>query len=168
MSESNGLYNQLCVKDNLMLFGLNKERIDYYIDLFGLSELKKQKVCKLSKGMKRRVAMARTLVGNPDIILLDEPFDGIDIESKSRIINAIKEWVKDGNHCVIRSSHNLQEIEEMCDIVGILDGETIFLDSNLENDESIFSDLVDRFNIMEFNKVYYNLEEIYKRVGTDE
>ena len=126
LSENNCLYNQLSVRDNIMFYlkmvGLDtQETLDYYIDLFGLYEFRKQRVNKLSKGMKRRVAMTRAIVGNPDVLLLDEPFDGIDIDSKMVIIKVVKEWVNNDNRCVIISSHNLNEIEEMCDVVGIID-----------------------------------------------
>ncbi len=218
LSENNCLYNQLSVRDNIMFYlkmvGLDtQETLDYYIDLFGLYEFRKQRVNKLSKGMKRRVAMTRAIVGNPDVLLLDEPFDGIDIDSKMVIIKVVKEWVNNDNRCVIISSHNLNEIEEMCDVVGIIDkgkiiyqekiseikkkkikcirivpksikditcyfdalnyeydiiGEVIFLKSNLEESEEIFRSLVERFDIIEFNKIYYNLEEIYKKAIDNE
>lgn len=78
-----------------------------------------------SKGMQRKLTMARALLKNPNILILDEPFDGLDIESRHYWIDFLTEWKKKGNSIVI-TSHIMSDIEELCDrLIIIKDGEKI-------------------------------------------
>ncbi|SEF95093.1 ABC-2 type transport system ATP-binding protein [Eubacterium ruminantium] len=131
--EQNCLYPFLTARENmeyhLRLFGLNREEIiDKYLDIVGLIDEKDIQVNKFSKGMKRRLVIARALAVDPDILIMDEPLDGLDINSQLIIIRLLKEWVKQGARCIIYTSHDMVEIEALCNrIAFIRDGRIVLM-----------------------------------------
>ncbi len=127
--DGNGLYSQLTAYENLSFFyRLNKnnllekevEKIDGLLMNMELSEVKNQKVKEFSKGMARKLAIARALLTNPDILLMDEPFDGLDIASHAFLVSFLRNWVKEKKHAVIFTSHNMSDVELLCDRVLML------------------------------------------------
>lgn len=98
----------------------NKERIDYLIHRLGLWEHRKKKVKQLSGGMKRRLLIAKALVHEPKLILLDEPTAGVDIELRSSLWDFVVELKKHEKVSILLTTHYLEEAEELCDRVGIL------------------------------------------------
>ncbi len=97
----------------------NQERIDYLLQRLGLWEHKKKKVKQLSGGMKRRLLIAKALVHEPKLLLLDEPTAGVDIELRSSLWTFVEELKRDGMS-ILLTTHYIQEAEQLCDRVGIL------------------------------------------------
>lgn len=96
-----------------------KRRIPELLDLVGMLDWRQKKVRSYSKGMRQRVGIAQALVNNPDIVLLDEPTDGVDPVGR-RDIRQIVERIRDEGKTVLLNSHLLSELEMVCDRVAIL------------------------------------------------
>ena len=122
------IYEELTGLENLMLFaglyGLNREdakkRSNYLFEKIGLLEKKDKKVKTYSGGMKRRLNLIMGIVHNPEVILLDEPTQGIDVQTKIKIYEFIEELVNDGK-TILYTTHLLKEAEELFDTVAIID-----------------------------------------------
>jgi len=116
-------YPYLSLYDNMRISALAKN-IDYYeifpaIERVGLTPNLKAKVSTFSLGMKQRMAIAQALLGKPDIIVLDEPTNGLDPEGIVEVRNLIKELNASGT-TIILASHNLDEVQRTCSHVAIL------------------------------------------------
>lgn len=141
MPESVPLYYELTVKEfvNYMAelkFVGRKERkaeVEKAIKETGLQEVQKKLIRNLSRGYKQRVSLAGALVGNPDVIILDEPTVGLDPKQITEIRSLIKELGK--KHTVILSTHILSEVSQICEKVVIINkGKIVAIDTpeNLE------------------------------------
>lgn len=111
-----------------------KEKVQEIIEKTGLKEVQKKLIRNLSRGYKQRVSMAGALVGDPKILILDEPTVGLDPKQITEIRNLIKELGK--THTVILSSHILSEVSQICNKVIIINkGKIVAVDTpeNLEN-----------------------------------
>jgi len=97
----------------------NKERIHYLLHRLGLFEHRHKKVKALSGGMKRRLLIAKALVHDPKLLLLDEPTAGVDIELRASLWDFVRELQKDGMS-VLLTTHYLEEAEELCQRVGVI------------------------------------------------
>lgn len=97
----------------------NRERIDYLLKRLGLDEHRDKKVKQLSGGMKRRLLIAKALVHEPKVLLLDEPTAGVDIELRRTLWEFVEELKRDGM-TILLTTHYLEEAERLCDRVGIL------------------------------------------------
>ena len=111
-------------------FGMNakqrKERIDYLIERFDLVPHQKKQFRELSGGLKRRVVLARALVNDPKLIILDEPTAGLDPQVRREIYDIIEELRKD-KKTVLITTHYIEEAEEMADRVGVINHGRIVL-----------------------------------------
>ena len=123
------VYENLTAKENIMYYGQiygnmpNGEvhrRTEDLIDMIGLRGRENDVTKEFSGGMKRKVLVARALVMDPDLIFLDEPTTGIDILGARTVRNLIKRLAKELHKTVILTTHDLTEVEELCDRVGIL------------------------------------------------
>lgn len=141
MPENVPLYPELTVKEfvsymaELKLVGRKerKQEVENAIKETGLEEVKNKLIRNLSRGYKQRVSMAGALVGNPEVLILDEPTVGLDPKQIIEIRNLIKNLGK--KHTVILSSHILSEISQICERVVILNkGKIVEIDTpeNLE------------------------------------
>lgn len=93
----------------------------------GIYELSKKKYADLSTGQKRRLHLALALIGNPDIVFLDEPTAGLDVEARHSLHEQIKELKRQGK-TIILASHDMAEVETLCDRIAILkDGKIAFI-----------------------------------------
>ena len=111
-----------------------KEKIEKIIEQTGLKDVEKKLVKNLSRGYKQRVSMAGALVGEPKILILDEPTVGLDPKQITEIRNLIKDLGK--THTIILSSHILSEVSQICNKVIIINkGKIVAVDTpeNLEN-----------------------------------
>ena len=97
----------------------SKEECKTLIEEFGLGESINKKIGKFSKGMVQRLGMACAVLGNPPILILDEPSGGLDPRGVVLIRNKIKE-MRDKGSTIFLSSHILAEVQEICDCVGII------------------------------------------------
>ncbi|HBN84010.1 MAG TPA: ABC transporter, partial [Clostridiales bacterium] len=96
-----------------------KERVKELSEIFGMQEFINRRTGKFSRGMKQKVAFARSIVHNPDIMLFDEPTAGLDVSAIRDIHEFILDCKKDGK-TIIFSSHTMSEVEKLCDKVGII------------------------------------------------
>jgi sodium transport system ATP-binding protein len=129
-----GLYDRLTARENLeyfaTLYGLSKHetkvRIDDLAKMFGMRDYLNRKVGGFSKGMRQKVAIARTLIHNPDIILFDEPTTGLDITS-SNVSRQLVHQLKREGRTIIFSSHIMEEVSMLCDSVAMMHkGELVY------------------------------------------
>lgn len=123
--EAPGIYPNLTAKDHLLikgrLMGLNdKTFADELLDLVGLSYVGKKKVKNFSLGMKQRLGIALALVGNPDLVILDEPINGLDPQGIVEIRNTIEQLNRQHNITFIISSHLLEELSKLATRYGII------------------------------------------------
>ncbi len=112
---------------------IKKQEVEKVLKETGLEEVQNKLIKNLSRGYKQRVSMAEALVGNPDVLILDEPTVGLDPKQILEIRNLIKELGK--NHTVILSSHILSEVSQVCEKVVIINkGKILAVDTpeNLE------------------------------------
>lgn len=128
--EDPSLYPHLTGKDNLALYQayypLPKGRIDEVLELVGLSHAKHQKAGKYSLGMKQRLGLAISILHDPELLILDEPLNGLDPKGIAEIRNLFFHFKQQGKTIFI-SSHILSEIESTCSDVCIIDyGKKLF------------------------------------------
>lgn len=154
--EAPAYYGHLNAYENLKIWAcikeVDKKSIDDVLRLVNLYEYKKRKVCKFSLGMKQRLGIAQALIGDPDLIILDEPTNGLDPMGIKEIRNLIVNLSRNHNKTIIVSSHILSEMELMVDDVGIInkgnmlyEGSLLELKSKYSSSctlEDIFLDLV--------------------------
>jgi ABC-2 type transport system ATP-binding protein len=131
--ESPSFYGHLTAYENLkyldMLFHRGKDRINEVLSLVDLNGARNKKANKLSTGMKQRLGIAMALFHDPDILILDEPLNGLDPERVYDMRQLILSLQREGK-TVFLSSHILSEIEKVCTHIGILaQGQLIYQDS---------------------------------------
>lgn len=107
------------------------ERYEKLKQVFGIHE--KRLVSKLSKGMKKQVAFWLAISSMPDILVLDEPVDGLDPVMRKKVWNLVVQDVSERQMTVLVSSHNLRELEDICDTVGILYRGHMLLEKELDD-----------------------------------
>ncbi|MBD7913470.1 ABC transporter ATP-binding protein [Clostridium cibarium] len=118
--------------------------IDYFLDLFDISDKADTLISSYSKGMKQKISIIATLIHNPQILILDEPFTGLDPITIKKLKDYLKEFAKKNNNIVILSTHDLDVASNLCtDIIIIKNGNIIFND-NIKN-LTIDSSLEDKF-----------------------
>jgi len=108
------------------------ERIEFYLKKLELWDKKDTKAKELSWGMKRRLMIARALVHNPKILVLDEPTAGVDVELRTTMWEFIGELNKSGT-TIILTTHYLEEVEQLCKNVAILSGGKIVKNSGVKD-----------------------------------
>ena len=109
----------------------NIERYEAIKDIFKIDE--KRQIRKLSKGMKKQVAFWLTLSAMPSVLILDEPLDGLDPVMRKQILNLVIADVNDREMTVLVSSHNLRELEDICDWVGIIHQGKMIIEKPLDD-----------------------------------
>ena len=163
MAEGVPLYTDLTVKEFVTYMAElkkvnkkeRKEKVQKVIEQTGLKEVENKLTKNLSRGYKQRVSMAGALVGEPKILILDEPTVGLDPKQITEIINLIKELGK--THTVILSSHILSEVSQICNKVIIINkGRIVAIDTpeNLED------------KVSNNNCIYVTVEDIDNKINT--
>jgi ABC-2 type transport system ATP-binding protein len=107
------------------------ERFHKLKELFPIDVNKK--IHRMSKGMQRQVAFWLTLSALPDVLILDEPLDGLDAVMRQKVKNLLFQDVAERAMTVLISSHNLREVEDLCDRIGILHQGTLILEKELDD-----------------------------------
>jgi len=136
LAEGAPMYGDMRVKDFLKymaeLKGINKQNISSrLVDVREMAQIKDvwlMKIEKLSKGYQRRVGFAQSILADPQILLLDEPTDGLDPNQKEHIRKLIKNLGRDKT--IIISTHLLDDVEEMCNRIMIMNNGSIVADGN--------------------------------------
>jgi len=168
MPEGVPLYTDMTVKEFVTYMAeikkvdrkTRKEKVEKIIEETGLKDVEKKLTRNLSRGYKQRVSMAGALVGEPKILILDEPTVGLDPKQITEIRNLIKELGK--THTIILSSHILSEVSQICQKVIIINkGKIIAVDTpeNLENKVANKNDIYVTVEDLE-NKI----EEVAKKI----
>ncbi|MFO1445872.1 ABC transporter ATP-binding protein [Bacillus sp. Bva_UNVM-123] len=154
-----GVYDQLKASEYLHFYGASygipvKEReklIPQLLELVNLSHKQDSYVDLLSRGMKQRLCLARSLIHDPDVLILDEPASGLDPRARVEMREILKELKMMGKTILI-SSHILPELAEMCDVIGIIDqgklvaeGSVADIQTQLRGEKLIIVKLVDDF-----------------------
>ena len=150
--ESPSYYGHLSAYDNLKIWaelkGENSDKIVEVLKLLNLYEAKNKKLNDFSLGMKQRLGIAEALIGDPDLLILDEPTNGLDPMGIREIRNLLISLAKDYNKTIFISSHILSEMELIVDDVGIINKGKILYEGSL-------SKLKSKYNTCT------NLEEIF-------
>ncbi len=124
-----------------------EETVKYGVELSGLGKKIYERTSGYSKGMKRRLLLAIVLMRRPRLALLDEPTSGLDVYASVKVREVIKKYVRETGSSVILSSHNMLEVEYLCDRVGMIYGGKIFV-------EDAPSNIKEKYNVS-------NLEEAF-------
>jgi len=122
------LYPTLTARENLMYFGSMyglkgkqlKEKVDENLHLLGLFKFADKRIETFSGGMKRRINLIAGIMHNPQLLFLDEPTVGVDVQSRNAIISYLKKLNEDGM-TIIYTSHHLSEAEDFCTDIAIID-----------------------------------------------
>lgn len=118
-----------------------KERLDFLYEVLGIGDFVHQPVRTLSLGQRMRADLAAAWLHNPEILFLDEPTIGLDVLVKEKIRGAIKMMNEKYNTTVILTTHDMQDIEDLCRRIIIIDEGNIIYDGTLENVKYRFGDL---------------------------
>ncbi|MEJ2488065.1 MAG: ABC transporter ATP-binding protein [Anaerolineales bacterium] len=132
LTENHGLYNRMPAREYLQFFGqlygiesvhLNS-RINLLLERFDLSGFSKRRIGEYSKGMRQKLALARAMLHEPPVLLLDEPTSAMDPESAKLVRNMIAE-LGSNHRAILICTHNLAEAEELADRIAIIRGGSI-------------------------------------------
>ena len=147
LPENNPLYTEMYIREFLQfgaeLHNIPKSRVDEVIDLVGITPEKSKKISQLSKGYKQRVGLAQAILHEPDLLILDEPTNGLDPNQIIEIRNVIKEIGKEKT--VILTTHIMQEVEALCTRVILIHKGKIVQDSPIEEFKGKFETLEEAF-----------------------
>lgn len=144
-------------------YDFDEEVYQKYLNLFKLSET--DNISNFSKGMKRQALLLIALACKPELLLLDEAFDGLDPIVRVHIKNALSDLIEDNNSLIIISSHNLKELEDICDSYGILEnghietyGDLLESKANINKYQLAFKEEIDIELFKGFDVLYKNME----------
>ncbi len=140
MPEERGLYDKMTVEDQILYFGQLKggnrrrlrEVMAEYLDLFNLSADRRRKIKELSKGNQQKVQIIATLVHEPELLILDEPFSGFD-PINGQLLQELIARLHDRGTTIMLSSHNMPAIEEMCSDIALINHGTLLVKDSIEN-----------------------------------
>jgi ABC-2 type transport system ATP-binding protein len=138
LPEERGLYPKKTILDQLVYFaelkGMSRKAavkaIDYWLDRLGMTEYRSKRLDTLSKGNQQKIQLITALAHDPDIVILDEPFSGLDPVNAMLLKDVVKEQIAKGK-IVLFSSHQMSYIEEFCDSIAILNNGVVVLRGDL-------------------------------------
>lgn len=137
--ESDGLYDNMTAEENLAfysrIYGLPKagERFDKLLGMVDLENRAKDRVSTYSKGMRQRLALARAMVHNPEVLVMDEPTAGVDPSGQIEMRQIMLDVARKENKTIFLSSHNLDEVQRICNRIALIDRGEIKLYGELES-----------------------------------
>ena len=140
LPEERGLYPKKIIIDQLTYFaelkGMSRkaaiQSIDYWLDRLGMTEYRNKRLDTLSKGNQQKIQLITALAHDPDIVILDEPFSGLDPVNAMLLKDVVKEQIAKGK-IVLFSSHQMSYIEEFCDSIAILKNGVVALHGDLHD-----------------------------------
>ena len=138
LPEERGLYKKLKVLEQLIYFaelkGMKRSdalaQIEYWLDRFEASGWKSKKTQELSKGMQQKVQFISTILHNPDLLILDEPFSGLDPINTELLQSVIQEQ-KSMNRILLFASHRMEQVEQLCDDICLISDGSIVLQGSI-------------------------------------
>lgn len=147
MPEERGLYEKMRVEDQILFFGRLKggeekelrKAMDEYLDLFNLYSDKHRRIKELSKGNQQKVQIIATIVHEPELVILDEPFSGFDPINGAILQQLIGRLHQRGT-TVVLSSHNMNAIEELCEDIAILNKGRLLVNDSIVNIKERYKD----------------------------
>jgi ABC-type multidrug transport system ATPase subunit len=136
LTETPGLHDKLTARQNLgyygRLYGLRgaalRRAVDRYLDVVGLADEGDRRVGGFSKGMRQKVAIARALLHEPEVLYLDEPTSALD-PSAAKTVRDFVATLRDAGRSIVVCTHNLDEAERLCDRIGIMRGTLLRVDT---------------------------------------
>ncbi|HEX7195612.1 MAG TPA: ABC transporter ATP-binding protein [Candidatus Limnocylindria bacterium] len=136
LTEAPGLHDKLTARQNLgyygRLYGLRganlRRAVDRYLGIVGLPEAGDRRVGGFSKGMRQKVAIARALLHEPDVVYLDEPTSALD-PSAAKTVRDFVATLRDAGRSIVVCTHNLDEAERLCERIGIMRGTLLLVDT---------------------------------------
>jgi len=143
LSSDTALYPRLTAEETVTYFarlnGIGEEviqkRLENIFMIFDMENFRDRRVDKLSSGMKQKVSLARTIIHDPEVLILDEPTLGLDVITSKNIIQFIRR-AKEENKCVLFSTHIMHEAEKLCDEIAIIHRGKILAAGTLEKLQS--------------------------------
>ncbi len=157
MPEERGLYKKMKVHEHLVylgtLHGMSKTEIENNTSVWykrlAIEGWKDHKVADLSKGMQQKIQFISTVMHSPKLLILDEPFSGLDPVNANLIRNEIDRLVQEENMSVIFSTHRMEQVEEICDYIGLINKGRVVLEGRLSDvknyhKQNLFTYQVDR------------------------
>lgn len=133
LTEERSLLTKLTVKEQVVYYATLKgmkevdilKKLDYYLERFGISEYKERKIKELSKGNQQKIQFITAIIHEPDLLVLDEPFTGLDPINVELFMEIIREFKEKGK-MIIFSSHRMEHVELFCEkLVILLKGKTV-------------------------------------------
>ena len=189
LPEERGLYPKKIIIDQLTYFaelkGMSRkaavQSIDYWLKRLGMTEYRNKKLETLSKGNQQKIQLITALAHDPDIVILDEPFSGLDPVNAMLLKDVVKEQIAKGK-IVLFSSHQMSYIEEFCDSIAILNKGVVALHGDLhdikrdyprdrlvvrtESPDAIISDFASSCTVMENGDLMIRLDDPCKKKAT--
>ncbi len=168
LPESPGLYDSLSAEQNLAFYGAMygvdeiAARSKKYLELLGLWKRRFEPVGTFSKGMRQKLAIARALLHEPEVLFLDEPTSGLDPQA-SRLVREFIAGLKDEGRTIVLTTHNLEEADRLCDRVAVISGHLLALDAPGELRKRIFGRKV-VFHLTEAKPAHKKVLENYSFV----
>lgn len=140
MPEERGLYDNMTIENQILYFGQLKgasekrirEVMREYLELFNLNGLERRKLKELSKGNQQKVQIISTLVHEPELVILDEPFSGFD-PINGQLLQELIERLHNNGTTVMLSSHNMHAVEEMCQTIALINKGRMLLEGNIDD-----------------------------------
>ena len=140
LPEERGLYPKKIIIDQLVYFaelkGMNTrdavDAVDFWLERLGMTEYRNKRLDTLSKGNQQKIQLITALAHNPDIVILDEPFSGLDPVNAMLLKDVVKEQIAKGK-IVLFSSHQMSYIEEFCDSIAIINSGKVAISGDLHD-----------------------------------
>lgn len=140
LPEERGLYPKKLIIDQLVYFaelkGMSRKNavkaVDYWLERLGMSEYRNKRLDTLSKGNQQKIQLITALAHDPHIVILDEPFSGLDPVNAMLLKDVVKEQISQGK-IVLFSSHQMSYIEEFCDSIAIINAGKVALHGDLHD-----------------------------------
>jgi ABC-2 type transport system ATP-binding protein len=179
LPEERGLYKKMAVGEQVMylarLKGLSrsdvKKRMAFWFEKFEMQGWMKKKIEELSKGMQQKVQFIVTVIHQPELLILDEPFSGFDPINAQLIRNEIFELRKNGA-TVIFSTHNMGSVEELCDHIALLNKSEKILDGSVKEIRKTYRSNIYRIafrgNVMGFTHALWAGAELIEKHSEDD
>lgn len=154
MPEERGLYKKMKVGEQILflarLRGLSteqaKDRMDFWLNKFGITSWENKKVMELSKGMQQKIQFITTVIHDPNLLILDEPFSGLDPVNAELLKNEILE-LKEKGKTIILSTHNMNSVEELCNEITLINKSKVVLQGNVTEIRNRFKKHIFRLKI---------------------